>query len=64
MRQLVWFNRAGEELGVVGTPDVYGLPALSPDEKSVAVTKSNPSIGAPDIWRLDVLRGIPSRFYL
>ncbi len=62
MRQLVWFNRAGQELGPVGAPDAYSLPSLSPDEKSVAVTNSNPSIGARDIWRLDVLRGIPSRF--
>jgi eukaryotic-like serine/threonine-protein kinase len=62
MRQLVWFDRAGKELGPVGAPDAYSLPSLSPDEKSVAVTNSNPSIGAPDIWRLDVLRGIASRF--
>ncbi len=62
MRQLVWFNRAGQELGPVGAPDAYSLPSLSPDEKSVAVTNANPSIGAPDIWRLDVLRGIASRF--
>jgi Tol biopolymer transport system component len=62
MRQLVWFNRAGQELGPVGAPDAYGLPSLSPDEKSVAVTNSNPAIGASDIWRLDLLRGIASRF--
>jgi eukaryotic-like serine/threonine-protein kinase len=62
MRQLVWFDRAGRELGPVGTPDAYSLPSLSPDERSVAVTNSNPSIGAPDIWRLDLLLGIPSRF--
>jgi eukaryotic-like serine/threonine-protein kinase len=62
IRQLVWFDRAGKDLGPVGAPDAYSLPSLSPDEKSVAVTNSNPSIGAPDIWRLDVLRGIPSRF--
>src|SRR5262249_23763280 len=45
-----------------GGPEAYSHPSLSPDEKSVAVTNSNPSLGTPDIWRLDVSRGIASRF--
>ena len=54
IRQLAWFNRAGEELGPVGVPDAYSYPSLSPDEKTIAVTKSNPPAGAPDIWLIDV----------
>ena len=42
IRQLAWFNRAGEELGPVGAPDAYSYPSLSPDEKTIAVTKNIP----------------------
>jgi len=61
-RQLTWFNRAGEELGPVGEPDAYTYPFLSPDEKTIAVTKVNPQAGAADIWLIDLRRGHPSRF--
>ena len=62
MRELVWFNRAGQELGRVGTPDAYDFPALSPDGKTVAVQNLNPLFGASDVWLLDVSRGTRSRF--
>jgi eukaryotic-like serine/threonine-protein kinase len=60
-RQLTWFNRAGEELGPVGVPDAYSYPSLSPDEKTIAVTKNSQG-GASDIWLIDLGRGHPSRF--
>ena len=61
IRQLTWFNRAGEELGPVGVPDAYSYPSLSPDEKTIAVTKNSQG-GASDIWLIDLGRGNPSRF--
>ncbi|MEW5978373.1 MAG: protein kinase [Acidobacteriota bacterium] len=62
MRELVWFNRAGQELGRVGTPDAYDRPSLSPDEKTVAVVNLNPVFGGSDVWLTDVSRGTRSRF--
>jgi len=62
LRQLVWFDRRGRKLDTVGTPEAWGSFALSPDEKRIAVTNYDPKTGAPDIWLLDVARGIPSRF--
>ncbi len=59
-RQLAWIDRAGKRLGVVGKPDRYQAPALSPDEKSVAINilKSN---GSSDIWVADLSREVLSR---
>jgi len=62
LRELVWFNRAGQEVGRVGTPDAYDQPALSPDGNSVAVRNPNPLFGAFDVWLVDVSRGTRSRF--
>jgi len=57
--QMTWFNRTGQKLGVVGQPDVYATPALSPDGSRLAVavgvlTKHN-------IWVYDLKRGTGSR---
>jgi len=62
MRELVWFNRAGQELGRVGAQDAYDLPSLSPDGNTVAVQNLNPLFGPADVWRLDVSCGTRSRF--
>ena len=61
-RQFAWFNRRGEELGLVGIPDAYSLASLSPDEKTVSVTNMSAQFGAQDIWLIDTGRGHPSRF--
>ena len=51
-RQLVWRNRTGAELGVVGEPDpsYYG-PKVSPDGRRVSVSRT--AQGAANIWLLD-----------
>ncbi len=61
-RQLVWFDRAGKPLSVVGKPDAGGLanPALSPDGRRVVFSRSIG--GNSDLWMADVDRGIPRRF--
>jgi Tol biopolymer transport system component len=60
--QLVWFDRTGKQLGAL--PSAFGdtAPALSPDEKKVAVSRSDPQTGvAPDIWLIDLERGTQIR---
>jgi Tol biopolymer transport system component len=61
-RQLVWVDRAGKALGVLGPPEDTGLTSveLAPDGRQVAVTRIVQ--GNPDIWLIEVARGLPSRF--
>jgi len=59
-RELVWMDRAGKRLSAVGKPGDFGPMAVSPDEKTVAVTVRSGSQG--DIWLEDLGRGVLSRF--
>jgi len=59
--QLVWFDRSGKRLETVGEPADYSNPAISPDQKMVAVGKQDPETGKRDIWVIDLLRGTSSR---
>ncbi|MGD8413181.1 MAG: protein kinase [Candidatus Latescibacterota bacterium] len=61
-RQLVWFDRAGHELETVGDLDRYRHPALSPDGRRLAVTVNDPRSDKSDIWIIDMVRGVRSRF--
>jgi Tol biopolymer transport system component/predicted Ser/Thr protein kinase len=49
-RQLIWFNRSGQNVGAWGAPDEAAprFPELSPDGKRVAVTRG--PLGATDLW--------------
>ena len=58
-RELVWMDRVGKRLGVVGKPGDLGGVAVSPDEKTLAVGVRN---GSVDIWLEDLGRGVLSRF--
>jgi serine/threonine protein kinase len=60
--QLTWFDRTGKVLGVAGDPDPNGLqyPELSPDASHVVVQRTVQR--NPDIWVLDVIRGVFTRF--
>ncbi len=55
-RQLVWFDRLGKTLGIMGAPDANNLtgPSLSPDGRRVAVYRTVQ--GNSDIWLLDATR--------
>jgi serine/threonine protein kinase/Tol biopolymer transport system component len=59
-RQLAWFDRGGKELGRVGLPMSALNPSLSPDQRHVAMYRT--VSGNTDIWLLDLLRGVFSRF--
>ena len=61
-RQLVWFDRAGHELGRLGDPHGFGpsYAAISPDNRRLAVQRTD--AGNTDIWLLDLDRNTPSPF--
>jgi serine/threonine protein kinase/Tol biopolymer transport system component len=58
--QLTWFDRTGKVLGPIGESQVHVNLALSPDDRRLAVSEM--SLGAVNIWMLDVARpSAPSR---
>jgi len=57
--ELTWFDRKGSRLGTVGKPGAYGQIALSPDERRVAVERTD--TGSSDIWTVDLARGVATR---
>ncbi|MDA2938425.1 hypothetical protein MYX75_09205, partial [Acidobacteria bacterium AH-259-A15] len=56
---LVWFDRAGKQLGSVGEPGPYGQLALSGDDQRVVVESQ--VTGNWDLWLLELSSGILSR---
>ena len=60
--RLVWFDRDGRSLGAVGERGEYSNPSLSPDENIVAVQRVFGQTRTPDIWLIDLLRGVSTRF--
>lgn len=60
--ELVWFDRQGRRLGAVAEPGNYTVPALSPDEKRLAVRRTDTQIGTHDLWLFDLVRKKSSRF--
>jgi Tol biopolymer transport system component len=59
--QLVWFDRSGKRLGTVCEPANYSNPAISPDQKMVAVGRREWGANTRDIWLIDLQRGVSSR---
>jgi Tol biopolymer transport system component len=60
--QLIWLDRTGKQLGALTPTGSYNAPALSPDEKKVAVARADVQTGgAPDIWLIDLERGTQIR---
>lgn len=59
-RQLIWFDRSGKQLKVVGPPGEVNDIVLSPDGKRVAMQRLDNDNS--DIWLMDLERGVPSRF--
>jgi serine/threonine protein kinase/Tol biopolymer transport system component len=58
-KQLVWYDRAGKQLGQLGAPSNYGSVELSPSGDRAAVDMiANDN---RDIWVIDVARGVPAR---
>src|SRR6185503_17705160 len=59
--ELVWFDRAGRQIGCPGPKGVFNSLSLSPDAASVVYDQAEPRNRTLDLWRLDFARGIPSR---
>jgi dipeptidyl aminopeptidase/acylaminoacyl peptidase len=58
--RLEWVGRDGRSLSILADAADYSNPALSPDEKRLAVSIRNPS-GTRDLWIIDLTRGARSR---
>ena len=56
-RQLTWFDRTGQSVGVAGEPDSNNLivPELSPDGRRLAVDRGVQN--NRDVWLMDLVRG-------
>jgi Tol biopolymer transport system component len=60
--RLLWFDRAGKQLGQLGDQAIYIDLSISPDGRRVAVNVLDPRVGPPDIWIYEVSRGLRTRF--
>jgi Tol biopolymer transport system component len=60
-RQLVWMDRNGKFLGLIGKPGNITWESLSPDEKNVSFGLINVS-EISDIWLYELSQGTTSRF--
>ncbi len=54
--QLVWFNRNGKQLSLIGPPGEYNSLNLSPDGGRVILERYEPEKGNGDLWSFDLLR--------
>jgi Tol biopolymer transport system component len=54
LSRLVWFDRTGKQIEVLGDPTDYADPELSPDGTRLAVSILDPSSKSRDIWVYDV----------
>jgi len=62
LSRLVWRDRTGKELGVVGQPADFQRPRLSHDGRRVVVEVVDDKQGASDLWLFDLTRNTSSRF--
>lgn len=62
VNQPLWFDRGGKQIGAAGAAGLYLTLSLSPDESRVALDRVDIQTGTYDIWLVDLLRDIPSRF--
>jgi dipeptidyl aminopeptidase/acylaminoacyl peptidase len=59
--QMIWYDRGGKVPELVGAPANVLMPAISPDEKSIAFSKAGAGT-TRDIWLRDLVRGSERRF--
>src|SRR5262245_23368545 len=58
---MVWFDRKGTRLSVLGAAAEYTNPALSPDGRTLAVGIADQITRNRDIWLFDLVRGTNTR---
>jgi eukaryotic-like serine/threonine-protein kinase len=59
---LAWFDRAGRIVESFEASEGFANPVLSPDDLHVAAMRRDPDTGIPQMWLLDLQRGVVSRF--
>jgi Tol biopolymer transport system component len=62
LRRLTWVDRSGKPLGTVGPLGAYGEPGLGPAEHRVVAEVTDAVSGNQDLWILDDVRGVRTRF--
>ena len=62
LSQLIWVDRKGQPIGVLGDQAAYGDVELSPDGERLAVSVFDPLRRTRDIWLFDVRRRLKTRF--
>ena len=58
---LVWRDRAGSDVSIVGEPDRYSRPVLSPNGDRLAIQVFRANTASSDIWMVDLARGVRTR---
>jgi eukaryotic-like serine/threonine-protein kinase len=61
LRELVWYDRNGKQVGTASPPGGYFTLDLSPDGKQVALTEQPPDQPDVDVWVYDLARGTNTR---
>jgi eukaryotic-like serine/threonine-protein kinase len=56
LRQLVWYDRSGKQIGPASPPGGYFTLDLSPDGKQVALTEQSRDQADVDVWVYDLAR--------
>ena len=59
---LTWYDRAGNELGTVGSPASIYNPSLSRDGERLAADITDPKTANMDVWTFDLRAGTFGRF--
>jgi eukaryotic-like serine/threonine-protein kinase len=62
--RLAWFDRSGIEVGEFETRGDYEHPALSADDRYLAVERTDPQTGRHAVWVLDLRSGTTTRLTL
>ena len=59
--RLVWFDREGKEVGVLGQPTVVKFVRISPDGNRIAVDVEDSRFGTSDLWVFEAASGASTR---
>ena len=59
--QPVWFDRKGNQMGVVGKPDVWGNVSIAPNGRSVALNETDAGSLNTNIWIYELQRDSSKR---
>jgi Tol biopolymer transport system component len=60
--RLVWFDRSGREIGMVGNTGLILGPRLSPDDHRIAASVLDPARDVQEIWIFDASGGAGTKF--